>query len=328
MKKKTVISSALAVLLCASCFSACGTGDNKIEFGNFWNDNELVYDNINETLAYDVSFVQGSGYNALGYEVSYSNGTYVTTLESITLPNGGGYKYTTTLEIDVTYQYKTDEPVVMHDRIYTETLLYDRTYNLRPVSSLKQVLSHSPASDNANPKSSEECCVAYNYSVETIYPAEGDAVTTITNTSDPENIKTVTQEFSASSGKYSVLDNETLLLALRAIPASVDSATVKMYSPYVERMQKVALSFSDVDEDEGQEFKLSMNGAEAQTYPIAYRSVTLKLNETNSGATQTAWIAQRSQGTKNTHHNVMLRLETPIAYSIGSLVYELRSINR
>lgn len=330
MKKKTVLTSALAILLCASCFSACGTGDQKIEFGNFWNDNEILYDaNINETLTYNVSFEQGSGYGDLGYEISYNNGTYVTNLQSVKLDNGkDGYKYTTTLEIDVTYQYKTDVPVVLHDRVYTETYLHDKHTSLRPVSSKKQVLSHSPVGGNAKPKSSAECCNTFIYEVFTQYGEDDEAITQITNTSDPEKIKEFTQEFDPTSKKYSWLDNETLLLGLRAIPASVDTATVKVYSPYVDRMQKISLTFSDPDEEEGQEFRLSMNGEEAKNYAIAYRSVTIKINESNSGATQTAWIAKRSQGINNTYRNMMLRLETPIAYSIGTLVYDLRSVNR
>ena len=61
---------------------------------------------------------------------------------------------------------------------------------------------------------------------------------------------------------------------------------------------------------------------------IDYRSVTMKLSSSNPGATQTAYIATYDNAEMNTHRNVMLKLETPLAYNLGTLVYSLKSINR
>ena len=42
------------------------------------------------------------------------------------------------------------------------------------------------------------------------------------------------------------------------------------------------------------------------------------------GTSQTVWVAKTTDAQKNSHRNAILRIETPLYYSMGSLVYELK----
>ena len=70
------------------------------------------------------------------------------------------------------------------------------------------------------------------------------------------------------------------------------------------------------------------NGSEEKVKStITYRPVSMVLDEKNPGATQTAWIAKKPETSSNSNvnRNVLLRLETPLSYGLGSLVYTLNS---
>ena len=66
-----------------------------------------------------------------------------------------------------------------------------------------------------------------------------------------------------------------------------------------------------------------MNGKEGKK-AIEYYPVSISIVDEYPGATQTAWYAKPSdKSSSNTYRNVLLRLETPIFYNLGTLVYEL-----
>ena len=74
----------------------------------------------------------------------------------------------------------------------------------------------------------------------------------------------------------------------------------------------------------GGEFTFTLDGSDAKK-AINYVPFSVSISSDNPGATQTVWIAKTEDPLKNTYRNVILRLETPIAYGAGSLVYELTS---
>ena len=93
----------------------------------------------------------------------------------------------------------------------------------------------------------------------------------------------------------------------------------------MEEKQRVQITF-DSDDELGDEFLLSINGGEAKKESIPYREVTVGLKETYSGESQTIWIANPSNVSNNTYRNVILKMETPLSYNFGSLIYTLKSI--
>ena len=95
-------------------------------------------------------------------------------------------------------------------------------------------------------------------------------------------------------------------------------------SPFVKKMQKIDFTFQT---EASAEFSYKLKGQSAKA-TIAYRPVNISIDDSNPGATQTAWIASTTNAQNNTHRNVMLKLITPLSYSLGNLVYELVSITR
>ena len=314
------LTLALATILACSTLTACGNTDNKLTFNDYWEFNSLApSSSLEEILQYKVTFEEGDGLTSIPYKLTYGEGSYTTTLKS----QGEGYIYTTSLSMPVTFQYGSEEAVSVVDTVQTTVVFENARSGLRPISSSKQVVSHTPVQSGAYDTAS--CYALYDFSVETTYPKEGKATSTVTYRLKDNEPVVYTSQFNAGGGKFSYVDNEQLLLALRAVSSTTTSGTVKIYNPFVERTQKIKLVFDA--EATGKDFTYLFTGA-SETKTISCREATITIDEQNPGATQTAVIAATSDPAKNTHRNVILKLTTPLSYSFGSLVYELTAITR
>ncbi len=310
-KKLTFV---LAALLSLGTLAACTSDDKSLDMNNYWAYDVVAGGEIDETLTYAVTFKEGTGHASLGYTLTYGEGTYVTTLN-----NGGGteyYTYTTSLSIPVTYTLG-EETETFTDTVTTSVSFKSSgSSTLRAKSSTKTVLSHSPVS--TKPDKLENSYSAFHYTVETTYTDDGKGSSVITNhlkedaKSDSLPIK--------HEGDYTYLDNELLLLCLRAVPDATTSGSVEIFNPFLEAIQKINLTYAAKTSGE---FNHTLNGNPLSTKNISYREATFVLDAKNPGATQTAWIATADDPEKNTHRNVMLYLETPLSYSIGTLQYTL-----
>ena len=78
--------------------------------------------------------------------------------------------------------------------------------------------------------------------------------------------------------------------------------------------------------EKGDDFTFQQNGTETST-AIQFYPVSIALDEKNSGQTQTAWVAKTTNPSNNRYRNVVLRLEAPLSYGMGSLIYTLKSAN-
>lgn len=313
------IALAVAAILALSSLAACTDNDQKLPFKDYWEKDSLSGSaTVDEKLTYKVTHEKGAGLDNLPYALTYGEGTYVTTLKT----HSQGYIYSTSLTMPVTYKYGEDDAYSVTDTVTTEVIFLRSNEGLRPISSTKNVVSHTPSIRSGG--SSETCFLYYDYSVVTEYPTEGDATATITNKSREGEPTVKSSSFTASDKKYSYLDNELLLLALRAIPASTTTGSVMVYSPYVQTMQKIDLTFAS---ETGVEFSYLLNGEEKKD-TITYRPISLTINDRNPGGTQTAWIAKTSNASNNTNRNMMLKLSVPLSYSLGYLVYDLTSVTR
>ncbi len=306
----------LALLVSVVGLSACMKTDEKIEFNRYWNDNAQVSETVSERLEYAVNFKANASSYIDTYKVNYSNGTYVTEL---TTNEDGTYLYTTELSLTVTYSFG-NESVSMQDSVKTQLLFNDVTKSLKPISSTKEMLSHSPT--NASATKLDDCYHKFHYKQETTYNTDDSAVYKITNLVNPESPTVETKNFSTASEQYSYLDNDQLLFGLRAVSPSVTSATVLSYGAAYDAVQQIRLSFSSAT---GAEFEYEKNG-EAFKGNVSYRPVTMTLYANNPGSTQTVWIATPSTTGMNLNHNVMLRYEAPVYYSLGTLIYTLKSV--
>ncbi len=311
MKKTAAI---LALALAVSALSGCAT-EQKTQFGDYWNVQPLVFEPIDETCVYDVTH-NAENAATYGYKLSYSNGSYTTTLKSGVENGQNIYVYTSTLTIDVTYELGEEEPKTFTDTVVSEARFQTAKNGLTPISSKKEVVSHSPVAKN--PLTLNNCYQLFEYEYSIAYEGAGGKVTLT------QNGKTTERSFDIKNDKLSYLDNEQLLLSLRALPTNATSAKVQAYSPFTASVQKVDVTFAQQAEGE---FNFSKNGVTPEEkQKIAYRPVQLLLDEKDSGLGQVAWIATSGNTTSNEHRNVILRLESPVYRGMGTLVYTLSSV--
>ena len=322
MKRKK-ISTLLALVLGLTALSGCTNADQKVNFGNFWNTNAVdTNETIHETLVYDVNF-EANETSLVSYKLNYKDGKYTTVLTSEKVEDKTVYTYTTTFNIIAQYTLN-DVTEECTDTITSTVKFYAAAYGLQPISSEKDINASAPTAVTGTKAS--ECYQQFHYSTKVVYNADcSEGTSTVTYHPSEGEAKSEENTFEIDQKKFSYLDNEQLLLALRAVRNTTSSAKVNVYSPFVESVQKVSWSF---EADASAEFSFYKNGSEEKVKStITYRPVSMVLDEKNPGATQTAWIAKKPETSSNSNvnRNVMLRLETPLSYGLGSLVYTLNS---
>ncbi len=331
MKMRKFLPAIALTLGFAVLTAGCAAGNKTVAFSPLWQQSNLTgSDPIDETLTYKVNFEKGAGLANINYSFAYENGTYTTQLVSKTEGAATVYEYRTKFSIDVTYTFNGVDSEPFTDSVETYAKFYGDGNLLKPIESSKTTVSHSPRSGREH-ASLTTCYSEFNQKVETKYNADGSGTCTVTDNTLKENNKS-TANFTKDE-KYTCIDNETLLLAVRAIGASTTSATVEVYNQVVNAMQKINISFVVPREDQetgDREFsyKEMVDGEWKEVKKaISYREVNLSLKDKNPGTTQKAWIAQ-SNPIANTYRNVLLRVEMPLAYDFGTLIYSLDSVDR
>lgn len=320
MKKRKIIA-AIALTLGVSTFAACTDSDKTVIFNRYWQTNATTYQDVHEELTYGVTFEKGTGTKSLKYSFDYQNGEYKTLLTSESKNGEDVYTYKTSLTIDVAFACGS-QTQTMKDTVETEVTFRSINYQLHPLSSKKTIVCHTPTS--GKPSTIADCYTYYAHEISTEYDVENKkGTTTVVRNFDNEETKMTTTKTYSLGSTYTYLDNEQLLFALRGIPNTSYSASFKAYSPFIKRVQKVSAAFST--KEKSQDFDLTVNG-ETKKLTIPYRTAELSIKETYSGEKQTLWIATAKTTTNNPNHNVILHFETPLAYSFGKLIYNLKSV--
>ncbi len=320
MKTKKLLPIFATMLVGATAaLSGCTAGNNAIAFKHYWLKNPISpQKSFTETLKYDVKFEKAAGYDDLSYRYEYTDGEYVTTLTQF---SNDQFEYTTKLTINVTFSSdRAGEVLVMQDVVESSVLFQTANKDLAPIQSSKTVLSHFPMNITGS-AALQDCYLKSNYTLSTVY-AEGKGVCTYQDLiPDADGKVSEAKILNVDLGKkLTYLDNEQLLLAMRAFDPTVNSGNVHSFSPFTRTTQKVAYSFK-AEEEASAELAIAENGAEATKKKFKYRVATLSLKEANSGQAQTAWVATENR-------NLILRLETPFSFNHGKLVYTLNSIDR
>ncbi len=303
----------LAGILSVATLSACIDDDKRVVWTPYWQFNALTEgEAVDETLTYTVTYAEDTGVDSLSYTLAYGTGSYIARLKK---ESNLEYVYTTELTIPVTYTFN-EETQIFTDKVTTTVTFKSASDALLPKSSTKTVISHTPSPSTTTVNELADCYSDFDYTVTTEYKEKGTA--TVVN---HKQETTDDSQFTYDKGDYSYLDNDQLLLALRAIATDTTSGKIEFYNPFLEATQKVNFSFG---EKTSTDFSHSV-GDDAAIKTISYRPVTITLDSKTPGATQTAWIATADDVTKNTYRNVMLYLETPLSYSLGTLKYTLTS---
>ena len=315
MNRKSIFSC-IALLLTASCLTACSNTSQKVVFSSNWqNDNIVSINDLTDTLEYDITFEKSS---AVGeYQIDYKNGKYTAVLKTEQLGDRTIYAYETTLTIDVTYEYD-QESVFFSDRVYSLVKFEKADKSLRPISSHKEVISHSP---EKSAQSLDACYRTLDYVVDVTYNEDYSGSSTLAlkngdTTDESQN------SFQMDTDKFTCLDNEQLLFALRGVnPSLTTSPKFNVYNPAIKMTQLVNGTFSA---ETAADFTFARNG-ETKQRTISYFPVSIVLNGKNAGATQKVWVAKNTNIQNNTYRNVILKMEMPVYYSLGTLVYTLKS---
>lgn len=323
--RKKKFYSIVALALCGSILTACGNTDNTVVFTPYWNSNiNAPETDAHQTFEYKVEFKKGVGAEG-DYLLDYTNGKYKTELSMEKLENGTYvYSFATTFSVDATYTFNNgSELQTFTANDTTETLVkfhLTKQYRLRPISSYKKITGTTPLY-NIDYEKLEDCYSKLDYTIQTSYAEDGKSG--LSEVSHVEDGKTIEDSKTFKIGdKYSYLDNDQLLFAIRGInPQEKSAAKFYVYAPFSEVVQKIKVNFfSPVGED----FTFKINGTEKKQ-TIHYYPVSIGIDAKNAGETQTAWYASYKDNAAL--RNVMLRLEIPLHYSLGSFVYTLENAN-
>lgn len=326
MKKKKLLTVASAAL-CTVLLSSCG-GGSRVGFSANWYANTTtpnVLEGTNEKLSYSVSLKNDSGYNT-AYSVIYADGaTYETSLTD-ELRNGElVYRYETALNISLQYAIGSEVTEKFDDKV-TSTVWFKSTQSgLRPVASEKRVLSHSPASMAPTSLKENICYRVYDYNVSIEYDENASSGTCTFTDYTSETPQEKSTSFSVDTS-YSYIDNAALLFAIRGMSLTSSQQVLSqdvLYNGASLMIQTHAVKITPSSET-SEKFGFKLDGADVQK-AISYYPVSIVYSKSNPGSTQTAWYAKTTESNDNANRNVMLRLETPLSYQLGTLVYTLES---
>lgn len=318
MKRKKILALS-SLCLATTMLASCAGLSSMVSFNDYWQSNpDANLTNFSETLAYSVTYEPQQGL-ASGYDLNYSNGAYTTNLQLITENGKSFYKYSTEFSITASYTYES-ETALFQDTIQSWVLFEKSANNLQPIASHKKWDCHSPANVSA-PTKLEDCYSLVRYTVDTTYESDlssGKALINNLQLTQTNNKFEYTFEIDDDKARY--VDNEQIYLALRAVNTSSSTApNFLVYAPFTNAVQGVSATYTS---EEAETITFIRNGSEVSESVECY-SVSLKLTEKNPGAAQTIWLAKKTDNSKM--RNVIFKMETPLSYSMGTLVYKLTS---
>ena len=312
------ISAILAVALCGTAFASCNQ-DNSVTFSPLWHEYAATAQHgKTEKLTYAVSFEQGSGLG-FNYSVDYQNGAYTTTLTSYADEDGSLlYRYETQLTITVVYTCNGQSSEPFTDSVTSWVEFESAEKGLNPLKMHKEVKSHSPVSTTATTLT--DSYVYYETTTDIDY-TNGTAID-VTVRPDAQENKTTTRNLTVKKqDKYTCLDNEQLLVAIRGInPENNGAPAFSVYTPYTDAAQIIKAQFSSKVSQKIA--NLTVNGTKVEK-EISYYPVSLSIDAKNSGMTQTLHVAAKVTSGANTYRNVVLRYEVPLSLNLGTLTYSL-----
>lgn len=331
MKKKRI--AGLFLLVPLALLTACGGGNNGLALTANWHKNTGTRDNITgteETLEYAVTFVKSTDTGA--FTLDYEDGTYTTRLSAVTEPTLSDkqiYRYETELNISVKFSLNGVESETYEDSIKTKSYFMTVADTLRPIRCEKEVVSTTPLSTSSSPREKlEDNFKTFRYKTETTYNEELSSATIVTTAYTTEKAEdgTETEKESVSektvklSGKYTYFDNDQILFALRGLDMTAAS-TFKTIDPQTRLEVKAGMSSAPSAISYTPSFLM---GETTVDQPIDAYQVRIGYNTANPGQGQTLVYAKKSEdANNNVYRNVLLRMEVPIVYQHGTLVYNL-----
>ena len=317
MKPKRLLM--LLPVLPLSLLCACGGAITDLTFNANWYRNTSLRSNLEgtlEQLEYAVTFDAADKH---GFAVSYSDGVYKTELKNgqVELDDSKreGYFYTTDLTINVCFELNGEKSEVFEDRVHTEVQFLSAADGLRPVKSYMEVYCHAPMTDTPITLSGSYAENFFSYTVE--YDDELTRAETefcnLVSESKPQS-----KSFKLK-GAGSFLDNEQILFALRGVDLSV-GATFRSIN-YVQNKPE-QISFTNTGTKTAA-VDFEMDGTQVRLEELAVHTVSLSYSSSGAGQPRSLVYAQTTDPTANTYRNVLLEMQVPVYYTLGTLNYKL-----
>lgn len=322
MTKRKLFTSIACFALSASTLVACSSIDQKKTFDEYWLFNyqttpSITDENplVQEILTYNVTYTPSSAMDDADWTVSYLPGTYTTTL---TLTQENTYVYETVLRISGSYIYGANDPVPFEDSVVTKTV-FNKNALLTPISSTKEIVSTAPI----NNPTADRYFSKTHYKIQTTYNdnATSGETTLIRVKDDGTESQPNVNSFEIDS-KYTYLDNEQLLFALRGLN-QMTSPQFYVYAPFTKQVQTIQARLDT--KVEGETFSFLMDGEQKDEVVVDYMPITLMIDGKNSGSPQAIKLAALITPQANEYRNVILEMRTTLAYSVGTLTYTLAS---
>ena len=324
------------------------TGYRNIQ-PTFLEGNELFKPEYKEKIVYDVNFKKPSAGNS-SYSVNYENGTYSTefyakqfdTENLVHADHKSGYEgkkvvsyyYHTEFSADVTYTCgsKDTKDLNLKANIVTDCYFLPVENELRPLYSKQVLNSPSPAAFQAT--SLEDCYTLYNETYETYYSYDGNsAISIITDNGTGKETKV---EKGVGGTSNSLFDVTSLEIVLRALVGSSFNQTIDLYTP-LNAINSFTLSSPNTalgkDEKKTIATALSKKGLyvsdeidEKFGSGLNTTAVSVTVNTTLKGVSQTYWFAKVENKRNNTGRATLLKISMPIVFNLGTLEYTLKEV--
>ena len=352
MKKKLAL-----IALCVSAlfaFSACSV-QIKTEMSANWHKNQSYDSAYYELLEYGLSFVPAEDSDSgIAIEVDGANSSYTVMTEA---HSGEGFSATniyhirTELKVAASYVAEKDgqktviaafggengEPDTLVSDVYFRSL--ENGNNLEPVYSEHTVRSHSLTNADADSLSSRAVWL-FDYKVTINYNADCTQATvscTDNHADIPDEERqigdhvvkaslTSTQDrtYEKLQKNYSVFDAAQLYFMARGI--TFDEETSQTVTTVSEAGKNtVTLSCSELS-SLSRTFTLDGQAADTNaTFAVAKVKFSIQNGDIYTGQARTVTYAQKTSGAENTLYNLPVRIEEPLAYNMGSYVYDLKS---
>lgn len=261
------------------------------------------------------------------------------------------YVYKSSLNLSGYYQIKPNGATKeFEDELTTVSYFRPAGKNLQPVYSYQKIKNTSPASLSTG--SIGETYVELDETYETFYNkrcSQATVVKTVTKSGKTEKKKI------GLSGEYSNFDNSQLRAAIRSFTLSGGATrTFRVLTPQNGSLQSVSASVtSPVELDPAstddklkvinQKIITALNGApdsyiffdgeiadkkegeEDRNY--RYNAVTLSINASLQGASPVLWYTTVENTNLNSTRCVLLRVNTPLSFGLGTLSYTLNSLS-
>lgn len=314
MKKK--ILTPIIAILCVFVFCSCASTNYISVSANWYKDTTLTttLSNTYEKLEYAITYDDSKKTNKNTTVVYNDGASCVTELSEAVYTYSDSstercYKLTNTISISGTYTVG-DKTKPFEDSV--ESYCYFKTADklLQPIESFKTVKSTSVIKASG---SLDEVIKEYNYSYKIVYDKNCKNATLTYKDLTATNPEEKVTEKKNIGGSNSIIDNEQIYFVIRGFDLSSSfGQAVSVLNASANKMQNLSITCYE-----------ELKDYSAFNTTISCMKVNIRLNETLSGATQTAYYAKKVDNNNNTYRNAMVKLETPISYNMGTLVYTL-----